>query len=396
MKILMVSDVYFPRVNGVSTSIATFRKELDKLGHEVWLIAPAYGEDSEDEARILRVKSSRILLDPEDRMMKTGGVLDLYGRLKREGFELVHIQTPFIAHYAGVRLARRLGIPVVESYHTYFEQYLFHYVPFLPKTLMKMLARIFSRRQCNQVDAVVVPSRAMQQVLAGYGVSTHMEIIPTGIDPGIMQCGSKQRFCGVHGIDSTRPVLMYVGRVAHEKNIAFLLRVLDQVRRQVPGVLLVIAGEGPARAGLERLAGDLALEANLRFVNYLPRGPALWDCFCAGDVFVFASSTETQGLVLLEAMALGIPLVSTSVMGTQDIVGPGRGALVAPESVSEFAGQVVRLLQDPGLRARLSTEARDCAAEWSALRMAERMAALYTGLVSGKACESPKSGDLAA
>jgi 1,2-diacylglycerol 3-alpha-glucosyltransferase len=377
MNILMLSDVYSPRVNGVSTSIATFRAGLSALGHESTLIAPEYTTSRDDDAGIIRIPSRYLFLDPEDRILKSGDILALEKPLAARRFDLLHVQTPFIAHHVGVKLAQRLGIPAIETYHTYFEEYLYHYVPFLPRFSLKFLARTLTRRQCDRMDAVIVPSNAMREVLRDYGVRVPVSIIPTGITPGDLPAGSKQRFCSTHGIDPARPLLVHIGRVAHEKNIAFLLDVLDTVRRSVPTVLLVIAGEGPALPSLRRKTLEHGLERHVRFLGYLKRGPDLSDCYCAGDVFVFASATETQGLVLLEAMMLGVPVVSTAVMGTRDILTAGKGALVALASVPDFAAKILRLLGDPLLRERLGAEARRHAAGWSAESMSQRLVDFY-------------------
>lgn len=382
MNILMISDVYFPRVNGVSTSIATFRGSLAALGHVSMLIAPDYAAPADDDAGIVRVPSRYLFLDPEDRILKAGDILSQESRLRNLRFDLLHIQTPFIAHHVGVKLARRLGIPAVETYHTYFEEYLYHYIPFLPKPLVKSMARSLTRRQCNHADAVIVPSRAMHEVLQGYGVRAPVSVIPTGIEPGDLPAGSRERFCSTHGIDPSRPLLVHIGRVAHEKNIAFLLDVLNEVRRVIPEVLLIIAGEGPALLSLRRKALELGLERNVRFLGYLRRGHALSDCYCAGDAFIFASATETQGLVLLEAMMLGIPVVSTAVMGTRDILAAGKGALVAGETVPGFADKVIRLLGDPQLRERLGNDAKQHAAGWSAEIMARRLVEFYRQVIA--------------
>jgi 1,2-diacylglycerol 3-alpha-glucosyltransferase len=377
LKILMISDVYFPRVNGVSTSIATFRKVLVAHGHEVCLVAPDYGRAGDDDGDIIRIPSRYLVLDPEDRMLRARRLLEFEVQFRRCAFDLVHIQTPFIAHRAGLQLARRLGLPVVETYHTYFEEYLYHYVPFLPRSMMRAAARGFTRRQCNRMDAVIVPSNPMREVLQRYGVTVPVSVIPTGIETDAMQKGSRERFCDMHAIRPGRPILVHIGRIAHEKNIGFLLEVLQEVRKGFPGVLLVIAGEGPARHALLRRTAELGLQRNVRFIGYLNRGPELWDCFCAGDAFIFASPTETQGLVLLEAMALGVPVVSTARMGTRDILDAGKGALVAEETVADFTEKVIRILSDRRLQIRLGSEAREYAREWSAERNTTRLLDFY-------------------
>ena len=389
----MISDVYFPRVNGVSTSIATFRKSLMEAGHTVCLVAPEYLQDINDDPDIIRVPSRYLWLDPEDRMMKSGAILALVEKLRARNFDLLHIQTPFIAHRAGLRLSHKLGLPVVETYHTYFEEYLYHYVPFLPRRFMKASARYFTRTQCNRLDAVIVPSRAMHDVLVEYGVTIPASIIPTGLELEYFRGGSGQRFRHIHGIDANRPVLVHIGRVAHEKNIGFLLDVVERIRKEHADILLVIAGEGPARRSLETRVARNGLQRNVLFVDYLQRGEQLWDCFSAGDAFVFASATETQGLVLLEAMALGIPVVSTAVMGTRDILEAGKGCLVAECDANHFARQTLRLLGDEELRRRLGREAIACAAEWSAAKMSSRLVSFYEALIDNTARLADRNTD---
>jgi glycosyltransferase involved in cell wall biosynthesis len=377
LRILMISDVYFPRINGVSTSIRYFRKELADLGHAVTLIAPRYGPEDESGEAIFRIPSRFVPIDPEDRMMKRRCIDALESDLRQSRFDIIHIQTPFVAHYAGVALSRRLGIPRVETYHTHFEEYLHHYLPFVPRSWMRQLARAFNRSQCNDVNGVIVPTRIMQDVLRDYGIERPIEVIPTGVDDIFFRPGDGAKFRAAHGVPPERPVLVHVGRLAHEKNIDFLLHMLRELRAAVPDVLLFIAGEGPAERHLRGLADRLQLNGSVKFTGYLDRGTTLLDCYAAGDAFVFSSKTETQGLVLLEAMAQGTPVVSVSELGTRDILHEGQGAVVAPDRPGEFAQRVAQLLRDAGMRAWLACGARNHARRWSSRGFAERKAEFY-------------------
>lgn len=381
MKILMISDVYFPRVNGVSTSIATFRRDLEAHGHEVHLIAPDYGQVTDDEHNIHRIPSRYLILDPEDRLIKSSHVLAMLGWLVQSGFDIIHIQTPFAAHFLGVRLARELGIPRVETYHTFFEEYLHYYVPFLPKRFMKFMARRLSCHQCNNLDGMVVPSSAMMLALRDYGIETYAEVIPTGLEPEIFEQGNGAEFRLKHKISAQRPVMGYVGRVAFEKNIVFLINVLARIRQNIPDVLLVIAGEGPALKNLRLLVEKRGLSDNVLFVGYLDRRHELPDCYSAANVFVFASHTETQGLVLLEAMAQGVPVVALAEMGTKDVLKPGAGVLIAENDIEDFAAKVMRLLLDNSAATRLGDLGRVYAGTWSASTLAERMSDFYLEVV---------------
>jgi 1,2-diacylglycerol 3-alpha-glucosyltransferase len=385
VRVLFVSDVYFPRVNGVSTSIRTFREDLLSCGVETRLIAPGYGPRgaaapataSADAEGVVRVPARRVPGDPEDRRMLWRALRHALDGLRGAGFDLVHVQTPFLAHYAGVHFARRANIPCVATYHTFFEEYLHHYLPVLPRSLARVLARSFTRSQCAAVQALIAPSEPMRAVLTGYGIATPIRVIPTGLPADRFRSGDGRAFRAHAGIAPGRPLVTYIGRVAHEKNIGFLVRMFAQVLRAVPEALLVIAGEGPARAALQAQVAALGLAAQVHFAGYLARDSALLDCYAAADVFVFASRTETQGLVLLEAMAQGAPVVSTAELGTRSILLPDSGALIAPEQPQEFAAAVVRVLREPALRAGLAARGRAYARGWSSPVMARRLAQLY-------------------
>ncbi len=378
MRILMISDVYFPRVNGVSTSIQTYRESLSRKGVTIDLVVPQYDKATADEENIYRIAARAVPLDPEDRLMNKK---KLYQQARKlldiNNYDLIHIQTPFLAHYAGIKLAREYKLPVVETYHTYFEEYLYNYIPFLPKQLLRTLVRRFTRSQCNALDTMIVPSSAMLEAVRNYGVKTPVEIIPTGIKPELFNHGDGDAFREKHGIPLTTPVIVHVGRVSHEKNIDFLLRMHQVLLDSVPETVLLIAGEGPAVKYLKAFSAKLGIDKNVRFIGYLDRKQELQNCYAAGNIFVFASRTETQGLVLLEAMALGVPVVSTAMMGTIDILSAGRGALVAEEDTDHFANLVTLVLKNIGLQARLSREAREYAQEWSIDKLSNKMLGFY-------------------
>lgn len=391
MKILFISDVYFPRINGVSTSIETFRNELRALGHTVHLIAPDYGSSSADETDILRVAARSVPLDAEDRFMSYSGVMQQLDQIRARHYDIIHIQTPFVAHYLGTKLSQLLDIPCVETYHTFFEEYLHHYIPVVPKRVMRLIAKRFSRHQGNSLGGMVVPSHPMLQVLQGYGITTPTEVIPTGLEAASFLPGDRDAFRHKYGIEQDRPVLLFVGRVAFEKNIGFLLKVVLAVRKVIPDILLVIAGEGPALKNLEHDVKKMELTENVKFIGYLDRLTELNSCYRCADIFIFSSRTETQGLVLLEAMAQGTPVVSTAELGTLDVLREGLGVWIAREEPADFSDKVIRMLNDVEAREKLGNAGRDYAHGWSARRQAERMLAFYHTIIA-----SSELGELAA
>ena len=378
MKILMLSDVYFPRINGVATSIASFRDALERLGHSVTLICPEYPVGQLDEPNVLRVASRGVANSPEDRMMHYRKVLALTPRLAAEGFDLVHIHTPFVAHYAGTALAQRLGCPALATYHTLFEAYLPHYVRGVPSGWLRFIARRLSVRQCRRLAALVAPSHAMRETLEGYGVMSPIAVIPTGLAlERFRHPDQHEDFRARYDLPGNARLLLFVGRLAFEKNVTFLIDLLPRILAEHPDTRLIITGEGPASAELARRARQIGMAYAVRFLGYLDRHGQLQAAYRAADVFVFASRTETQGLVVLEALTLGTPVVSTAIMGTRDVLVDGEGCLIAEEDLDDFAAKVNRLLADETLRCELAQRAIEYSEGWHEDAKGAELATLY-------------------
>ncbi|WP_036147682.1 glycosyltransferase [Lysobacter antibioticus] len=390
MNILMLSDVYFPRVNGVSTSIRTFAQSLARSGHAVTLVVPDYGPGSgqelhdSDEFEIIRLQARVIFFDPEDRLIRAPELRRILPQLAQRHWDVIHIHTPFRAHRLGVQLAQASGRPTVETYHTYFEEYIGHYLPWAPAPLLRFVARRVSRTLCHGVDHLIVPTAQMVEVLDRYGVTTPSTVLPTGIDLAEFARGDGARFRAEHEIDARRPTIVTVSRLAVEKNIAFLLQVARRLIADFPELMFIIAGEGPDAERLKRLSKEYGLERNVRFFGNLDRRTSLLDAYRAGDAFVFASPTETQGLVLIEAMALGVPIVSTAVMGTATVLRGARSAVVSEENVEAFARHLGDVLRSPQRRAELSAAGPLDARAWSTEGLMEQVVALYQRLAQAK------------
>ena len=385
MNILFISDVFFPRVNGVSTSINTFATELRALGHQVTLIAPSYTDEDKQEEWIVRVPSHKIYFDPEDRLMNFGKLKALLPWIRDKHFDVIHIHTPFTAHYVGIHFGKKLDIPVVETYHTFFEDYLHHYLPFIPQFISRKLARTISRRQCNAVDGIVSPSKPMLDVLKQYGIKTPAEVVATGLDDSSFARVDGEHFRMSHDIPLAQPMLLFVGRVAHEKNIGFLLEMHVELIKKHPDALLVITGEGPAEESIKHSIDKLDISNKVRMIGYLDRSHELIACYKAADIFVFASKSETQGLVLLEAMAQGTAVVAIAELGTKSILIEGEGVLIAKDDINDFADKVSVLLSDAPKRQMIGEKGRQYAQEkWGAGVLAKKVAKFYKSTINQK------------
>jgi 1,2-diacylglycerol 3-alpha-glucosyltransferase len=371
MRILMISDVYFPRVNGVSTSIQTFIDCFQALGHKVTLIAPQYPERVVTTFDLISIPSRALPLDPEDRLMSYRFIKGLRHQLSGRDFDVIHIHTPFVAHYAGIYLAKIFGLKVLATYHTFFEAYFEQYLPWLPKSLLRYLARRISRSQCNQVDTVISPSRQMKDRLLDYGITIPIEVIPTGLPSICFQTlEDAKRYRTNWGIPEDSTVLLYVGRVAFEKNIGLLIDALELLAPGRPDVFLLIAGEGPAEGRLKRYASQRNYHTQIKFTGYLDRADELWRCYQSADCFVFGSQTETQGLVLLEALAAGLPVVSVASMGSKDVLVEGEGCRIVENDPNDFARTLGELIDSPDDLQSLRVKARSYAKCWDAMYFA--------------------------
>jgi glycosyltransferase involved in cell wall biosynthesis len=351
----------------------------------VTLIAPSYGDEDKHADWIIRVPSHKIYFDPEDRLMNFGKLKALLPWVEEGHFDVIHIHTPFTAHYVGIHFGKKLDIPVVETYHTFFEDYLHHYLPFIPQFISRKLARTISRRQCNAVDGIISPSKPMLDVLKAYGIKTSAEVVATGLDESSFAKVDGESFRISHDIPLAQPILLFVGRVAHEKNIEFLLEMHVELIQKHPDALLVITGEGPAEESIKASIARLGLENKVKMIGYLDRSHELIACYKAADVFVFASKSETQGLVLLEAMAQGTPVVALAELGTKSILIEGEGTLIAKDDIYDFADKVSLLLSDPSKRESIGKKGRQYAGEkWGADVLAKKVAKFYKHVITQK------------
>lgn len=379
----MTTDTFWPRINGVTVAVDTLRKNLTAMGHTVAVIAPRYPKSKGipiDSEGIYRFASMSPLVSREDRVVLPFLMPSVRRLMETLKPDVVHAHTEFTLGQAGKKFARLAGIPMVMTCHTLWEQYITSYIPELPAPVSTRMVREYSLRFYRGADSIIVPSEAIRKLLLQYGIDSPMSVIPTGVDMDAFGFESAGRDGEAlqrgFPLLAGRKVLLYAGRVAHEKNLGLLLDVLVRVIAKDQHALLVIAGDGPARKDMEKQVSDLGLGSFVLFTGYLNRMD-LSSLYSRAEAFCFASKTETQGLVLLEAMAHGTPFVALSYGGTADILVDGKGGFVAPEDPDAFAEKVLSILHDGELRERLGREARLYAEEWTSQKMAVKLADVY-------------------
>jgi len=379
LKIGIFTDSYKPYVSGVVTSIELFTKEFERQGCKVYIFAPNYpnSQDADQGQTIFRFQSIPTPTNPGFRLALPVSAR-LRNTIRKLGLDVIHIHSPFLLGASGARLGKRLGIPVVFTYHTLYEEYI-HYFPGANNSVKHYLIRR-TRNFCNNCSAVITPSSGLKKLLHQRGVRVEMRVIPTGIELSRFTLGSKEKFLQEWGIPKNHRILLYTGRLGKEKNLELLLqsyRILRQARKDLS---LVIVGSGPYEQKLRDLisaGSDPGVILTGRLQNQ-----ALADAYQAADLFVFPSVTETQGLVLLEAMSVGLPVVSAISYGSQDVVVSGEnGYLVEPEA-GEIASAVARILDNPELYSTMTQNSRRTARQFSIERMAEKTLKLYEMLTN--------------
>jgi 1,2-diacylglycerol 3-alpha-glucosyltransferase len=375
MRILIVTDTYYPRVNGVAKSIKSFYDEYVKQGHEVVILAPDYSGVGESEM-VIRVDANPLKFSPEDRLPVINSETKRLIKYAFERFkpDVVHTQTPFTLGIYVAREARKRGIPLVHTYHTFFEAYLPLYFKWIPKFMHKAISKYFSRWFCNLHDMIVAPSTAMAEVLKSYGITSGVTVIPTGIDIVPFGKGNGARGRKFLNYPSDTPLMLTVGRVAHEKNLYFLLDVLEATLKYFPDMKLIIAGQGPAEEDLLEELGKRKLCGSVMRVGLLPI-EKLADLYAAADVFVLASKTETQGLVLVESLAAGTPCVAVAAMGVKDF---HEDVLLSTAEVSMFVRRILEVSVRPV--SYFKKTCKESAKNWTAEVTANKMIGMYYNL----------------
>lgn len=374
MRIAMFADCYHPVINGVTTSIEILVRALEGEGHEVLLFVPDAPEATDDR-HVRRFASVTFPLQPEERFCFPWPVRH-FRALRDFRPEVVHLHTPFNVGFFGWFAAQRLGVPRVFTHHTLWEEYV-HYFPLVPPWLMKPFAVALCRWFCNTSGAVIAPSDEVRDRQLEQGVRSPIHVVPTGIELDRFDGGDPAGPRRELGLTGEERLLLYIGRVGREKSLDFLLQAFSRAASRDARLRLAVIGDGPERPALEALASRLDLGARARFLGYRRRDD-LKHFLAASRGFLFASQTETQGLVLLEAQAGGVPVVGVRASGTNEAVADGRsGLLVDPGDLEGFASAALRLATDDDLQARLGRGALEWVEGFSMHTMAARALEVY-------------------
>lgn len=369
MRIGFFTEIARPVVNGVVASVEGLARGLRERGHEVYCFAPRMPGDDGAADVFFRMPSLPLPSRTPYRLtLPVVGRRSVRSVIKR--LHVVHVHSPFVTGWMGLRYARRYGMPIVYTYHTQLEAYA-HYVPFDPGAT-RFATETLTRSFGNSVDAVVVPTESMQTRLRTLGVTTRIAVVPSGIDVAYFSSGNRStEVRETLGAPGKQRLLLYVGRLAREKSIDILLHAVAASRDDA--LRLAIAGDGPAREELEQLTASLKIEPLVRFLGEIPR-ETLPDLYASCDAFVFPSTTETQGIVLAEALASGAHIIAADAPQNREVL--GDAGVIVPPTTRGFADALQSVEERVGRngRTRLAVE------RFSLSTQIDRMLQLYGDL----------------
>ena len=379
MNILFLTDTYLPQINGVAISIRSFSEQLEKQGHSVTIIGPKTEKNQESTAKLWRFKSFPFPFQPEYRIISP-----LSKKLKhfeKNNFDIIHIHTPFFMGHLGQFLSWKYNIPMIHTYHTLWADYL-HYFPILPeKICKKMDLFLLSKNFCNRCSQILVPSEPIKQTLLEYKVSKPITILPTGIDTSITISNKQiETFKKKWALPNNKDIIVFVGRLGIEKNIYFLVETFKSIFKNQSNTHLLIIGDGPERENISQYISKLSLTDHVTLTGYLDQTD-VFAGIMASKIISFPSTSETQGLSLLEGLNLGKPAVCINQKGVKEIIRNDQGGFLTDGTKTHYVEAALSLLTQPELYEKKSKEAKLRALDFSAPTLTKKLITIYNKTV---------------
>lgn len=376
MKICMFTNTYKPHVGGVARSVDFFTEDLRAEGHRVLVVAPEFPDTENDaDEEVLRVPAIQEF-NGSDFSVRLPAPFRVDQKVDEFDPQVIHSHHPFLMGDTALRVARGRNLPLVFTHHTLYEQYT-HYVPLNSEAMARFVMRL-ATDYANFCTRVVAPSRSIAELIRQRGVLQPVDIVPTGVDLAFFSSGRGEPFRRQYQIPPDAAVIGHLGRLAPEKNLEYLARAVADFAADHPESRFLVVGEGPSRAEIRQCFKDRQVEDRLILAGELT-GQALADAYQAMDLFVFASKSETQGMVLVEAMAAGKPVIALDASGTREVVTDGgNGRLLDADAETDaFAAAIAQYFESPQRARKWRNEAGKTAREFSRRTCADKLMTVY-------------------
>jgi glycosyltransferase involved in cell wall biosynthesis len=374
----MMTNTYLPHVGGVARSVSTFAEEYRKRKHQVLVVAPEFdGKPLTKRAAAIVERVAAIQnFNGSDFSVRLPLATALSERIDSFKADIIHAHHPFLLGDTALRIGTSKNVPIIFTHHTRYEDYT-HYVPF-DSPALKEVAINLSTEFANLCDGVIAPSESIARLIKKRGVTSPVRVVPTGIDVRAFAAGDGARFRKKFKIPGSAFVIGHVGRLAPEKNLGYLAEAAALFIKQMPNARFLVIGGGPSEDAIRKTFAKHGAGKQLILAGK-HTGGALADAYNAMDVFAFASFSETQGMVLAEAMAAGRPVVALNASGVREVMRHGQNGFMLPARTPArtFATHLARLHAEPALRRAFSREARRTAENFSREHCAELALAFY-------------------
>lgn len=380
MRIGFFTDTYLPTTHGVEVSIETLRKNLEAMGHRVFIYAPESPGYEDKNPNVFRFKAKKIIKKPEISFAFSSLPSKRnFREIERLKLDIAHAHTPFSLGILAKYIAERQIIPLIYTHHTHYPEYAKVYLK--ENLLLPYLAKVYSTWFSNISDAVIAPSVKIKKLLQDYGINKKVpiHILPTGVDLKIFKKSPRngQILRKKIGISSNFKILLSVSRLGKEKNVEFLLKAFAEVLKKRKDVFLLIVGDGPFLEQLKKTADNLNISRYVIFEGRISH-EEIAAYYQAADIFLFASLTETQGIVILEALASGLPqVVLKDDAFTNIVLNKRNGFIVAEQKPELFARKIIEILDSPSFYKKFSAEAIKTAKRFSEKDIAQQMVEIY-------------------
>lgn len=372
MRIAMFSNTLAPVVGGIEKSVATFSADLRERGHEVRVITTTPADEPASADEPAAANEPRVLRVP----WSVGTDAAIAAALDAFAPEVIHTHQPFLLGATAAREAKRLGLPLVHTHHTLYDRVDDRHALAAFADLEKG-ASALAIAHSNRSEAVIAPTGSIAEILREQGVRGTIDIVPTGIDPALFTSGDGKAFRLRHGIPAKAFVVGHLGRLIPAKRAVHLAAAIAAFLTKQPNAIALVCGEGESAACVREEFVRAGVADRLVLLGLLDP-ESLADAYAAMDLFAFASLTDTQGLVLLEAMAAGLPVLAHHATGPGDLVVDGVcGRLLPPEASAFEFGEAIAEFLDPAKRAAWSVAARGRAAAYDRRRCAESLESVY-------------------
>lgn len=383
MRIGMMVDIYKPHISGVVTHISLSKRILESEGHKVFVFT--FGDLDHEDDELYIVRSPGVPLNVQERGFHFSLGYSNVAQRKVKSMDVVHAHDLLLSGPLAWRYCKLRGIPVVYTNHTRYDLYAQHYLPaYVPEAVSKTLLQTYLPRFCTSCDLVIAPSRGIATVMQQLGVTVPIKIIPNGIDPTPFQSPPKRFSRAELGLPDNALVLIYVGRLGPEKNLAFLLRAFFGVAAAKSNVFLALAGDGPEMDNLRDQVAHSGMQDRVKFFGRVDYSSLPGYLACA-DLFVTASETEVHPLSLIEALAAGLPALGVNSPGVGDTIVDGENGFLSGPDLAEFTAKMMQLVLETDSLRQFAQNAREMAKLFDIRRTTREMLEEYKRLADNKA-----------